>query len=102
MATRTRGVDHQRREALHPPIDRHVINIDATLGEQFFDIAVRQVVAQISAHRQQDDVRREPEPSKRRRSRTATTNHRSTLRPRPIRQRNSASDTDLKKIAQAA
>jgi hypothetical protein len=33
-------VDEQRREALYPPVDGDVINFDASLGEEFFDIAV--------------------------------------------------------------
>ncbi len=33
-------LDDQRREALDPPIDRDVSNLEAALGEQFFDIAV--------------------------------------------------------------
>jgi hypothetical protein len=63
VATRTRRIDHQRREALHPPIDRHLINIDATLSEQYFDIAARQAVTQIPAHRQRDHVGRDPNPA---------------------------------------
>jgi hypothetical protein len=59
-----------------------VINLDATFGEQLFDIAVGQAIAEIPAHRQQDHVWREPETNERRGSRTAT-NHPSTLRPAP-------------------
>jgi hypothetical protein len=43
-------VDDQRGEVLHPPVDGDVINIDATLGEQFFDVSVRQSVAELPAH----------------------------------------------------
>jgi hypothetical protein len=59
---------------LHPPMDRDVVNLDAALGKELFDVAVGQAVAEVSAHRQQDHVRREPESNERRRSRTAT-NH---------------------------
>jgi hypothetical protein len=58
-----RGVDDERGEALHPPVNGDVIDLHAALGEQFFDIAVRQAVPQVPAHRQQDHVRREPESS---------------------------------------
>jgi hypothetical protein len=32
----------QRGEALHPPVDRHVIDLDAAFGQEFFDITVGQ------------------------------------------------------------
>jgi hypothetical protein len=34
------SVDDQRGEALHPPVDSDVINLDATLSEEFFDVAI--------------------------------------------------------------
>jgi hypothetical protein len=40
-----------------------VIDLDAAFSEQFFDVAVRQAVAEVPAHRQQDHVGREPETS---------------------------------------
>ena len=79
----SRRLDDERGEALHPPVDGDVINLDAAFGEQFFDISVRESVAEVPAHRQQDHVGREPETNKRRGSRTATTNHPGTLRPAP-------------------
>jgi hypothetical protein len=87
VTTRPRCVDHERSEALHPSVDGDVVDLDAALGEKFFDIAVRESVAQVPAHRQQDHVRWKPESRKRRRSRaaaTTTTNHPGTLRPHPI------------------
>ena len=33
-------LDDERGEALHPPVDRHVVDLDATFGEQLFDVAV--------------------------------------------------------------
>ena len=30
----------KRGEALHPPIDGHVISVDAAFGEEFFDVAI--------------------------------------------------------------
>jgi hypothetical protein len=74
-------VDDQRGEALHPPINRHVINVDTAFREQFFDIAVGQAVAEIPAHRQQDHLRREPVAGERNRNRAATTDHPCTHRP---------------------
>jgi hypothetical protein len=35
----SRGVDQQRSEPLHPPVHRHVVNLDAAFGEQFLDVA---------------------------------------------------------------
>jgi hypothetical protein len=43
------GVDELRREAQHPPVDRHVINGDAAFGRQLLDVTVGQPVPQ--AHR---------------------------------------------------
>ena len=34
------GVDQLRGEALHPPEDRHVVDVDTAFGEEFFDVAV--------------------------------------------------------------
>jgi hypothetical protein len=44
VPTRSRRFDHERREALHPPVDGHMIHLDAAFGEQFFDVAVRQAI----------------------------------------------------------
>jgi hypothetical protein len=66
MATRTGRVDQQRREALHPPIDRDVINLDPPLAEQLFDVAVRQPIAQVPTDREDDHLGRESETLKRR------------------------------------
>jgi len=53
------GVNELGGERLHPPIDGDVINSDAAFGEQFFDIAVGQAVAQVPAHRDRDHLARE-------------------------------------------
>jgi hypothetical protein len=58
MPGRPSGVDELRGESLHPPIDSHVVDGDATLGQQFFDVAVGQPVAQIPAHRHGDHLTR--------------------------------------------
>jgi hypothetical protein len=83
VPARPSRVDDQRGEALHPPINRHVINVDTAFREQFFDVTVRQAVAEVPADGQQDEVRREPKSSERNRSSTATADHPCTLRPAP-------------------
>jgi hypothetical protein len=45
MPARPGGVDQQRREAQHPPVDGDVVDLDATLDEQLFDVAVGQAEA---------------------------------------------------------
>src|SRR6266508_276303 len=69
VACRTRGVDELRREPLHPPIHRHVINLDAALGQQLLHVAVRQPVAQIPAHCHRDHLSRETVTGRSRRAR---------------------------------
>jgi hypothetical protein len=34
------GLGEQRREPLHPAVDRDVIDLDASLGEQLLDVAI--------------------------------------------------------------
>ena len=66
VATLRVGPTGQRRgtvgEPLHPPVHRHVVDVDAAFGKQFFDVAVGQPVAQIPAHRQRDHLGRETKP----------------------------------------
>jgi hypothetical protein len=83
VPARPSRVDDQRGETLHPPINRHVINVDAAFREKLFDISVRQAVAEVPPDGQQDHVRRKPKSSERNRNRTATTDHPRTLRPAP-------------------
>ena len=40
VTTRFRGVDEQRCEALHPPVDRDVIDTDPAFREEFFDVTI--------------------------------------------------------------
>src|ERR1019366_1586893 len=63
MAAWPGRVDEQGREPLDPPEQGHVVDVDATLGKQFLQIPVRQPVAQVPTHGEQDDLRREPKPS---------------------------------------
>lgn len=67
MPARPGSVDEQRGEPLHPPIHSHVIHVHAALGEQHFDIAFGQGVAQVLAHRHCDHFRWETEPCELRR-----------------------------------
>jgi hypothetical protein len=34
------GVGKKRREPQHPPVDPHVVDLDATLGVEFLEVAV--------------------------------------------------------------
>jgi hypothetical protein len=71
-------VDQQRCEAVYPAIDRDVLDGDAPLSKQFFHVSVGQPVAQVSPHRQHDDLTREAKPREtrlRRRYSTTATAH---------------------------
>ena len=48
-AARAGGVDHLRGEALHPPVDGDLVDVDAAFGEKFFDVAVGEPEAQVPA-----------------------------------------------------
>jgi hypothetical protein len=60
------GVGGQRGEPLYPPEDGDVVHVDTTLGQQFLNVAVGQSIPQVSADRDGDHPRREPEPGERR------------------------------------
>ena len=61
MAGDTDRVGQQRREPLPPAVDRDVIDLDTSLGQQLLDIAVGKAIPQIPAHRHNDHLGREPE-----------------------------------------
>lgn len=65
VATRGNRVDEQSREPQYPPLQDHAVDLDAACGERFRQVPVGQSVAQVPAHGQQDDLRREPEPGER-------------------------------------
>ena len=44
VPSRPGRVDQQRREPPHPPIQGHVVNFNATLGEKLFEVPVGQPV----------------------------------------------------------
>jgi hypothetical protein len=48
--------DQQRREALDPSVDRDVINVNTSFDDRLLDVAIRQALAQVPAHRQQDHL----------------------------------------------
>jgi hypothetical protein len=50
------GVSQQRREPQHPPVDGDVVDLDAALDQEFFEVAIGQAVAQIPADRDDDDL----------------------------------------------
>ncbi len=58
----SRRVDQQRGVPLHPPPHAHVIDGEATLGQQFFDVSAGEPVAQVPANRERDHIRREAKP----------------------------------------
>jgi hypothetical protein len=60
-SVRPSGVGQQRGEPLHPAVDRHVVDLDAALGQQLFDVAIGQAEAEVPADRDDDDVGREAE-----------------------------------------
>ena len=60
VAARSGGIDEQRGEPVHPPVDRDVVDPQPALGEELLDVPVRQPVPQVPAHREHDHLGREP------------------------------------------
>jgi hypothetical protein len=60
LAGRACGVDELLCERLDPPVDSHMVDLDAAFSEQFFHVAVGQAIAQVPAHRDRDHLAREP------------------------------------------
>jgi hypothetical protein len=82
-----------------------VVDLDAALGEQLFNIAVGQAKAQIPADRQDDDVGWEPEAGEGRlqhRSRMRTRSHADSLAARTWSQRTQQCPAELVHQGQAA
>ena len=46
-------------------LEGDVVNLDSTLGEELFDIAIRKAEPQVPPNREDDHIGREPEPGKR-------------------------------------
>src|ERR1700724_963155 len=55
------GVDQLRSEPLDPSVQGHVVDLDATLGQQILQVPVRQPEPKVPTDRQQDHLCREPE-----------------------------------------
>jgi len=51
-----------RREPLDPPVDAHVVDLDAALREELFRIPVEKTESQVPTDRKGDDLGREPVP----------------------------------------
>ncbi len=49
-----------RREPLDPPVDAHVVDLDASFRKEFFHVPVGQGEPQVPADGQGDDLGREP------------------------------------------
>jgi len=62
VAARSGGFDELRGEPLYPPVQRDVVDLDAALGEQLFQVPVGEAEAQVPAHRQEAHLERELEP----------------------------------------
>lgn len=60
IPTQPRRLDELRCEPLDPPVDGDVVDGNAALGQQFFDVAVGPV-AQVPADGRRDHLPREPE-----------------------------------------
>jgi hypothetical protein len=45
VAAGTGGVGQQRREPQHPPVDRDVVDLNATFDQELFDVTVGQAEA---------------------------------------------------------
>lgn len=58
-------IDEKRSETLHPPVDRDMVNVDASFSQEFFGVSIGKPLAELSPDRQQDHLGREPKASKR-------------------------------------
>jgi hypothetical protein len=58
-------IGEPRREALHPPVHRDVIDLDTTLRQQFLNVAIRQAEPQRPTRRENDHLKWKPKPGER-------------------------------------
>lgn len=65
VTARSGRVAEHGRDALYPPVQGDVIDLDAALDEQLLEVSVGPRVPQVPAHRQQGHLGREPEPGER-------------------------------------
>jgi hypothetical protein len=59
-ASMAREASAFRRDRLHPPVDRHMVDGDAALGQQLLHVAVGRVVAHAPTRRDRDHRTRGP------------------------------------------
>jgi hypothetical protein len=53
-----RGLDELRREPLDPPVDAHMVDLDASFGEELLDVPVGEAEPQVPPDGQGDDLGR--------------------------------------------
>ena len=63
MPTGGGGLSELGGEPMNPPVHRHVIDLDAALGEELLHVPVGQAEPQVPPDRQGDDLGREAVPS---------------------------------------
>ena len=51
------GLGELRREPMDPPVHRHVVDLDASFGEELLHVPVGQAEPQVPPDRQGDDPR---------------------------------------------
>jgi hypothetical protein len=69
MATWSSRVNEEWCEALNPPVQRDMINLDIAFSEKFFQVTIGKNVTKIPTNRQHDHFWRKPETIKGRRDR---------------------------------
>jgi hypothetical protein len=57
------GFGELRSEPMDPPVDRDVVDLDPSLGEELFDVPIGKAEPQVPLDRQGNDLRRESVPS---------------------------------------
>ena len=83
VPARSGRVGEEWGEALYPPVDGDVVDLDLAFAEEFFDVSIGEPVSQVPPHGEDDDLGREPEPDKRRRLDHGTGRERRDLIPPP-------------------
>jgi hypothetical protein len=58
------GLRELRGEPMDPPVDAHVIDLDAAFRQQLLDVSVGKTEPQVPADRQRDDLGRKRCPAK--------------------------------------
>src|SRR6266496_353940 len=67
------GLRELRREPLDPPVDAHVVDLDAAFCQELLDVSVGKTEPQVPADSQGDDLRREAVPGEGRGGRRSRT-----------------------------